>query len=341
MDPETCGTANTLLYLGADIDMQMLKYLGANETHAIYVDPLVSSTGGLDDYAKVHATDPRPWYRNTSMLLRPFTKHAVPQLHELLLGRLAHEIGLRADPTVLANMTIRFAMSGKERVLRYAVADVWRFACDQRQRPVLEGAIGKVSTLGMIGVKIPLIVMRWLGHLLRIGRCSQIRVICVAEDRDAYQAAFGPLLLSSRLYGYRTRDTLSAPEEYHGETQGDDDGDVWSNVFSTASLRRYEAAWGAFSCDQMVAAKLVDDDNGPHLLGGPVPMDASSTNDSLAAARAPHMPSRHRCSSSAPCTNWWRPCPCVSPRAGSSHDQVQERAGDRGSSSPQMPQHGG
>ena len=45
MDPETCGTANTLLYLGADIDMQMLKYLGANETHAIYVDPLVSSTG--------------------------------------------------------------------------------------------------------------------------------------------------------------------------------------------------------------------------------------------------------------------------------------------------------
>ena len=63
-------------------------------------------------------------YRNTSMLLRPFTKHAVPQLHELLLGRLAHEIGLRADPTVLANMTIRFAMSGKERVLRYAVADV-------------------------------------------------------------------------------------------------------------------------------------------------------------------------------------------------------------------------
>ena len=218
---------------------------------------------------------------------------------------------------------------------------VWRFACDQRQRPVLEGAIGKVSTLGMIGVKIPLIVMRWLGHLLRIGRCSQIRVICVAEDRDAYQAAFGPLLLSSRLYGYRTRDTLSAPEEYHGETQGDDDGDVWSNVFSTASLRRYEAAWGAFSCDQMVAAKLVDDDNGPHLLGGPVPMDASSTNDSLAAARAPHMPSRHRCSSSAPCTNRWRPCPCVSPRAGSSHDQVQERAGDRGSSSPQMPQHGG
>ena len=259
-----CVPSNTLLYFGADIDVQMLRYLGVNETHAIYIDPLVSFTDGLDKYADFHATDPRQYYRYNSKMLRPFTADKMPQMHKLLVGRLANEIGLHASPEVVTNLTIRFDLLGKERTLRYAVTDVWRLVCDASQRLVLNAAIGKVSTFCMVGIAFKPVLMRWLARSLRISLCSQrIRVICSAEDRDHYRRAFGQLLEASPVPDYRTGDTLSNP----GNNCSGTDCEIWSYVFSTANLGSYEDTHKARSCEQMIDAKLEGDEHRPRMLG--------------------------------------------------------------------------
>ena len=96
MPCETCqhrcaDSGGTLVYYGADIDLNVLHHLGPNETRAVFIDNFHNGTNVLnDEWDATHKHETREYFRMTSRPLRPWrgTDAQLSYLRHLVTGRL-------------------------------------------------------------------------------------------------------------------------------------------------------------------------------------------------------------------------------------------------------------
>ena len=134
-----CRQGDSLLYVGADLDVHMLKLMQPWEREAIFVDPMTDHHGRfsasaqrgegdspLSHYVRRHHADRRPAWMQTSASFRPCTNLlCAPSLTSLLEARMQQDAGF-SRVKVLGNLTLRFELRrepGLARTLRYVVAD--------------------------------------------------------------------------------------------------------------------------------------------------------------------------------------------------------------------------
>ena len=86
--------SSTFVYIGADLDVHMLKYLAEDETRAVYMDPLSEGHNELGDsldFNRHHAHDPRPSFRRDSSEFRPFRTDRIHAFRDKLRDRFRDE----------------------------------------------------------------------------------------------------------------------------------------------------------------------------------------------------------------------------------------------------------
>ena len=144
MNANSTCKPDTMLYIGPDLDVHMLKLMQPWERQAVYIDALSSegydeeeakkagldAGGPLASYMNNHRNDHRSAWKRTSAQLRPCGSHtqcAAP-LTEALAMRMQQDAGFD-HVHILGNLTIRFELRrelGVPRTLRYIVGDVGR-----------------------------------------------------------------------------------------------------------------------------------------------------------------------------------------------------------------------
>ena len=116
------------VYLSADVDVGMLRFMEINETSAYFVDPLIDDWNvgqGFDvvkGYIRNHKADIRMWYKQTTVSLRPWKddEEHKKNLTSLLMGRMRANSWIRR-PVIksFAPIEIGFLMKGIPRTLTY------------------------------------------------------------------------------------------------------------------------------------------------------------------------------------------------------------------------------
>ena len=149
--PAMC-TPDTLLYVGADVDVHMLKFMQPWETQAIYFDGMKLNYGSEDEadvtryYRFDHRSDTRSAWQKTSASLRPCPElQCASPLTELLVERMKQENGF-SHVRAHANLSIEFALRSAPnltRSLTYVIAE--------DGHSLLESLRGRVSTVAMVG----------------------------------------------------------------------------------------------------------------------------------------------------------------------------------------------
>ena len=135
-----CPPGDTLLYLGADIDVQMVKQMQPWEHHAVFFDGLLGEENRTENaafnwvaegYARNHRNDPRPSYRLTSNPLRPCPRQrCAGQLTQLLQQRLTDTSGVQRVQ-VVGSLRLQFELRREPtvvRTLRYVVGTWGEYA---------------------------------------------------------------------------------------------------------------------------------------------------------------------------------------------------------------------
>ena len=209
-----CMTAtcrpNTLLYVGADVDVHMLKLMQPWETQAVYFDSMKLNYGaqpGYDltsKYNEVHEGDTRSAWKKTSAGLRPCPQlRCAGPLTELLQQRMKQERGF-AHVRVRANLCIEFSLRSSPEVtrsLKYVIAEGWR--------EVLASLRGRVSTVAMVGAAV--LGIRHIGRdslASVIPDCmSNVTLVATRADADLI-SEFGPIL-SQHDQRYPSRDIMA------------------------------------------------------------------------------------------------------------------------------------
>ena len=189
-----------MVYLGADVDANMVRMLQRSETRALFVDGLV----GYDDperneelndahteYERVHEHDLRTAYRQSSFRLRPcplVTGGGQPTcagpLTRLLVARL-QDGSLVDDGThveVMGNLSLRFWHQSVERTLEYLLVD---FNFPKTLEPLLALSRGRVSSVALLGAvgAVPSHMLRSLLQVMTPSCRSGVRVIAMQKDR--------------------------------------------------------------------------------------------------------------------------------------------------------------
>ena len=136
-------SADTLLYIGADLDVHMLQLMQPWERQAIFVDSFhgdsfyygPSAQNGTNDsplahYTREHRNDRRSAWRDGSGALRPCTgMRCVAPLTQKLIARMKQVLGFMRIHE-LGNLTVRFELCrepGVKRTLRYVMAETHDF----------------------------------------------------------------------------------------------------------------------------------------------------------------------------------------------------------------------
>ena len=121
----TSCNPDTLLYLGADLDVHMLKYMQPWERQAVFYDQFKDDAVPPDlllHYEDVHRRDSRPAWKNSSRNMRPCPKRECAwPLTQLLQARMEEDPAFTRVRAV-ANLTIRFELRrqyGLTRTLHY------------------------------------------------------------------------------------------------------------------------------------------------------------------------------------------------------------------------------
>lgn len=217
-----CDAPDTMMYVGADLDVQALNMLQPEETRAVFLDPLTKITGGLSDYAKLHRNDVRAAYARTSSLVRPYNATRVSTLGELLLSRLHSEFGPAAHrvehgdrATAGHRLSFKFRMAERSRRLDYWVTTLLRVLCAPHARMHVP-LTRRVSTLVALGMNLQATSIVPTIELLHGTRCpSDIRIIVNKPNYNTWQRALRtldadvgpPTPLAS---AYREEDTLGS-----------------------------------------------------------------------------------------------------------------------------------
>ena len=216
-------TADTFVYIGADIDVQMLSHLLPWETRAVFVDPFVQSLQSVSYYTRNHRKDPRPAYRQTSTALRPWRGRAadVLMLRKLLRNRLrasgwnvsrppVTSVGRGADFPI--NLSIRArsddaqpaVRDGRNPTLLFFVEGV-RSRAPFLSKELLKAAAGRTSSLCFLGCRLPAEIVAPLIDLLAPRCLTTVRVIGQELPTTLASAS----ATRSRLSPWRGEDTLA------------------------------------------------------------------------------------------------------------------------------------
>ena len=189
--PGTLGScaADTLLYLGSDIDMQALKWLAPWETRAVFMDSLDEQhdtrhgTSTLaEQYEDFHRGDSRPSYREHSGPIRAMRNvhERNERLHSLLAARLVDE-GF-TDVMPIGNLSFSFVHVGIKRTLEFIVDQVDGLLEPEIQQSL--GLCGRVSTFVLLA----------FGHelfpelLLSLTCMPRLRFVVKAQTREGFAA---------------------------------------------------------------------------------------------------------------------------------------------------------
>lgn len=143
---------NLFVYLGSDVDVQLLRAALPGETRALFVDALEQGREHqLEPYRREHEHDERKAYRQSTAAMRPFVDDARhwTLLHRLIDGRLregGHGHVSAADGRGMLRLESNVTAV---RTLRYLV----RNANDMGTLPcaVRAGFCGSLGTLSVIG----------------------------------------------------------------------------------------------------------------------------------------------------------------------------------------------
>ncbi len=218
---ETCRP-DTLLYLGADVDTQMLEQLQPWELNAVYSDAMIGRVDRAEnarinnvaeDFARHHADDERRAYRLTSNAFRPcpYLSCAAP-LTALVQARLEAS-RVFEGVHVPRNLSFRFEMGGRARRLDYMVADFQVFVESKFMQHHVAHRVSTVGLLGSAQMGAPK-DMRRLLHLI-VPKCLRaVRVIASPHDRE-FISRIRPILHEEDV-AYAVGDTL-AGRRLHGE----------------------------------------------------------------------------------------------------------------------------
>jgi hypothetical protein len=121
-----CPAADTFLYLGSDIDVQMLRLLQPSETNVIFWDTMKQE--GLEawfaEYDKDWRDDTRRSYKETSLPLRPLDRSNPAAIHrfgELVLRRMRETEAISNVTANLPQLRFNFVLHGRRRRLRYVL----------------------------------------------------------------------------------------------------------------------------------------------------------------------------------------------------------------------------
>lgn len=209
---------DTLLYIGADVDVHMLKLMQPWERHAIFVDSMtgdgfVNVRQGddvLDRYLSTHRYDGRPSWRTSSAALRPCTQlRCAAPLTRLLQARMEEDPAF-TRVRVAGNLSLRFELRshyGLVRSLRYYVtgADVLlKRGLIWKEMPYL-----RVSTIAMPGS-----AGMASGHELRtafrqmLPSCLCYATIVASPGERSILGSIGAIS-GERQHRYASGDTLS------------------------------------------------------------------------------------------------------------------------------------
>ena len=123
-----CKQPDVLLYIGADLDLQLLALMQPWETTAVFVDPLENDAilhNLTRNYERKHEMDPRPAWRQSSLPFRPCHQLSCAEpLTWLLHDRMVQDPAQFARVRVIGNLSISFELQqhrGIGRTLRYVV----------------------------------------------------------------------------------------------------------------------------------------------------------------------------------------------------------------------------
>ena len=186
------GAQRKFLYLGSDIDVALLRLLQPWETRARLHDSFIATSQAMlpnhvfSDYARGHAQDTRPSYRETTLSLRPLdpaNKTARSLLSALVLRRLrddAAATGAWSSAAVVSSapeLRFSFVMDGVRRTMQVVVGDALH-------EHILARLVSTMSTLAIVGL--------YLGQhdwdrLLRHARQQRVqcfRVLVAESDED-------------------------------------------------------------------------------------------------------------------------------------------------------------
>ena len=168
-----------MIYLGADVDMHMLRQMRRAETRAVFIDALADSpsTAQVDSYERKHRHDPRSSYRSTSGPLRPWrnTTEQQARLGALIVGRLQDTgfVGVRTR----GGGVFEFVnpADGVRRELRYVVGRSREHAT--RCGALFAAHCGTLGTLSTLGAGLSVLdAFLWL-DAYRPACQSTVRVI--------------------------------------------------------------------------------------------------------------------------------------------------------------------
>lgn len=193
----TNASSPTLLYIAADIDIQLLKTLRPFETRAVLIDPLSDDWSAgqghqvVSDYQRKHTSDSRPGYRETTQSLRPWKSTYMQRFANIISMRMA-ESGFQVISKSFAlgcsssnaykwdQAIIDFTFEGRRRQLEYRVGNPHQPPGRFAPLGVLGRLDASVSTLTFMGGGMP----PRLGRLVqRVVPCeSGLRILGSAQD---------------------------------------------------------------------------------------------------------------------------------------------------------------
>mmetsp|Transcript_45404 Transcript_45404/g.119231 ORF Transcript_45404/g.119231 Transcript_45404/m.119231 type:complete len:309 (-) Transcript_45404:45-971(-) len=234
----SCRQPDTLLYIGADLDVYMLTLMQPWETTAVYFDKLESEPKGEEltlMYEREHRKDPRPAWRTSSYAFRPCRYRACAEpLTRVLHDRMVQEPSLFAQVRVDGNMSISFELQrqrGIARSLRYVVG--WHGTL--KRWSMMAEFRGRVSTLAAPGAALNLPLQLFeastqispeLGFWSPCARHGSL-ILTVAEAKMFFPSHFAGLhfLCERQLATYGFEDTLVGRRRLDAvEGPSDDEG---------------------------------------------------------------------------------------------------------------------
>ena len=208
---EACNP-DTLLYIGADVDINMLKLMQPWEKSAVFFDGMLDRYGNTDlkstmeaEYINRHQGDVRPSWRRTSGNLRPCKQLSCAEPLTILLKERMEEDGAFSHVFSQGNLSIEFELQwqpGLTRTLRYVVGGPTIGA------ELLTSLQGRVSTIAMLAAA-DLGARRLRDQLKRtIPDCICNATLIAALHESFVVSRFAPIL-SRHAHPYPLGDTLS------------------------------------------------------------------------------------------------------------------------------------
>ena len=234
---------DALLYVGADLDVHMLKMMQPWETLAVFIDDFTGGDGGYAThramaYQRAHSDDPRTHWRWSSASIRPCPDaRCMKPLMRMVVGRMkqdaeftqVHMEKLAANEDRIANATVLFQLQrqpGVTRRLSYVIGTVGSHELAR----VVQSLRGRVSTLASPGASGNILHS---GFVSAIPSCIRGNLTLIAASHEANMVSrFAPVthaamqpyptgdMVSGRRLLHRDHEDSSTPHRYRATNTG-------------------------------------------------------------------------------------------------------------------------